>query len=64
MAYLSDYDAADGMKRVIATVKIRGMHKARFRVWLGVLILRLGCWVTGFGGLEIDTGSESRDGHE
>jgi hypothetical protein len=41
--------AADAMKRATMNVTVTGMRVLRIRLWLGVKLIGLACWVMGCG---------------
>lgn len=40
------------------TITVTGIRFFRFRVWLGVMVIRLGVWVCGFNSVVVDGGGE------
>lgn len=50
-----DVPIQSAVRRVKATVRVRGLRRFKARVWLGTLIIRLAFWVIGMP-VEIDTG--------
>lgn len=55
----AEFDAGDLMNRVTMHVRIKGMDRLRWRIWIAKKLIWLAVRVAGFGRLEIAEEAES-----
>jgi len=48
-----EFEAGGLVKQITLRVTIKGMRRWNVRLWLALLLIRLGAWVAGLGGVGI-----------